>query len=123
MSQTLNVHVRVTDAATGAEVLAYTSTENLTVDRIIGDGFQLEGTEFRLTALHTPGHASNHLCFLLEQERLALHRVRQVYRRGPDDARGLATYTYADPTYGEFAVTVDPVGFVVSYQGLFTRVA
>ena len=55
---------------TGAEVLAFTSTENLTVDREIGDGFQLEGTEFRLTALHTPGHASNHLCFLLEGEQL-----------------------------------------------------
>jgi uncharacterized protein len=59
----------------------------------------------------------------LDVPSLALHRVRQVYRRGPDDARGLATYTYADPTNGEFAVTVDPVGFVVSYQGLFTRVA
>jgi glyoxylase-like metal-dependent hydrolase (beta-lactamase superfamily II) len=55
---------------TGAEVLAYTSNENLTVDREIGDRFQLEGTEFRLTALHTPGHASNHLCFLLEGEQL-----------------------------------------------------
>ena len=55
---------------TGAEVLAFTSNENLTVDREIGDGFQLEGTEFRLTALHTPGHASNHLCYVLEGEQL-----------------------------------------------------
>jgi uncharacterized protein len=54
---------------------------------------------------------------------LAVHRVRQVYRRGPDDARGLATYTYADPTYGEFGITVDRAGLVVAYQGLFTRVA
>jgi uncharacterized protein len=58
----------------------------------------------------------------LDVPSLAVHRVRQVYRRGPDDARGLATYTYADPTYGEFAVTVDPVGLVVAYQGLFTRI-
>ncbi len=27
------------------------------------------GTEFRLEALHTPGHAPNHLCFLLDEER------------------------------------------------------
>ena len=27
-------------------------------------------TEFRLSAVHTPGHASNHLCYLLEEERL-----------------------------------------------------
>jgi glyoxylase-like metal-dependent hydrolase (beta-lactamase superfamily II) len=57
-------------ARTGAEVLAFRSDETVTVDREIGDGFQLEGTEFRLTALHTPGHASNHLCFLLEGEQL-----------------------------------------------------
>ena len=55
---------------TGAEVLAFTSNDNLTVDREIGDGFELEGTEFRLRALHTPGHASNHLCYLLEGEQL-----------------------------------------------------
>ena len=30
----------------------------------------IEATEFRLEAVHTPGHASNHLCFLLEQERV-----------------------------------------------------
>lgn len=58
----------------------------------------------------------------LDVPSLAVHRVRQVYRRGPDDAWGLATYTYADPTYGEFTVTVDPVGLVVAYQGLFTRI-
>lgn len=55
---------------TGAEVLAFASRDGLTVDTEIGDGFVLEGTEFRLRALHTPGHASNHLCFLLEGEQL-----------------------------------------------------
>jgi glyoxylase-like metal-dependent hydrolase (beta-lactamase superfamily II) len=30
----------------------------------------IEATEFVLRAVHTPGHASNHLCFLLEQERM-----------------------------------------------------
>src|SRR5690606_23542499 len=39
------------------------------VDRTLGDGDAIEATEFVLRALHTPGHASNHLCFLLEQER------------------------------------------------------
>ena len=59
----------------------------------------------------------------LDVPSLAVHRVRQTYRRRPDDARGLATYTYADPTYGEFGLTVDPLGLVVAYQGLFQRVA
>jgi len=56
---------------TGATVLAFRSEEDgLTVDEEIGDGHVVEGTEFRLRALHTPGHASNHLCYLLEADRL-----------------------------------------------------
>ena len=55
---------------TGAEVLAYDSRDSLVVDRELADGDVVEGTEFRLTALHTPGHASNHLCFQLEQEQV-----------------------------------------------------
>jgi glyoxylase-like metal-dependent hydrolase (beta-lactamase superfamily II) len=54
---------------TGADVLAFGSRDGLKVDRRIGDGFRIEATEFRLRAVHTPGHASNHLCFLLEEER------------------------------------------------------
>ncbi len=34
--------------------------------RILADGDALETDEFRLTAIHTPGHASNHLCYLHE---------------------------------------------------------
>jgi glyoxylase-like metal-dependent hydrolase (beta-lactamase superfamily II) len=48
-------------AATGAEVLAFGT---------IGEGFELEATEFRVQALHTPGHSSDHLCYLLEEERM-----------------------------------------------------
>jgi glyoxylase-like metal-dependent hydrolase (beta-lactamase superfamily II) len=47
-------------ARTGAEILAFG-----TVD----DGFELESTEFRLMALHTPGHSPDHICYLLEEER------------------------------------------------------
>ncbi len=55
---------------TGAEVLAFGPRDGLKPDRKIGDGHTIEATEFRLTAFHTPGHASNHLCFLLEEERM-----------------------------------------------------
>jgi len=56
--------------ATGAEVLAYESRDGLEVDGELRDGDAIEATEFRLRAVHTPGHASNHLCFLLPEERL-----------------------------------------------------
>ncbi len=57
-------------ARTGAEVLAFGPRDGLKVDRKIGDGFTIEATEFRLTAVHTPGHASNHLCYYLHEERM-----------------------------------------------------
>jgi glyoxylase-like metal-dependent hydrolase (beta-lactamase superfamily II) len=60
---------------TGAQVLAFGAADSsqfevIEPDVAIGEGFELEGTEFRLTALHTPGHASDHLCYLLERSRL-----------------------------------------------------
>jgi glyoxylase-like metal-dependent hydrolase (beta-lactamase superfamily II) len=42
----------------------------LKLDRVLNDGDVVEGTEFGLEVLHTPGHAPNHLCFLLEEERV-----------------------------------------------------
>ncbi|MET0904171.1 MAG: MBL fold metallo-hydrolase [Acidimicrobiales bacterium] len=55
---------------TGAEVLAFDARDGLEIDRSLADGDPIEATEFVLRAVHTPGHASNHLCYLLEQERM-----------------------------------------------------
>jgi glyoxylase-like metal-dependent hydrolase (beta-lactamase superfamily II) len=57
-------------ARTGAEVRAFDARDDLAIDVAMGDGDTIEATEFVLRAIHTPGHASNHLCFLLEQERM-----------------------------------------------------
>jgi glyoxylase-like metal-dependent hydrolase (beta-lactamase superfamily II) len=35
-------------------------------DGVLADGEQLSGADWKLTALATPGHTSNHLCFALE---------------------------------------------------------
>ena len=34
-------------------------------DEVIGDGDVIEGANWRLETLHTPGHLSNHLCFAM----------------------------------------------------------
>jgi glyoxylase-like metal-dependent hydrolase (beta-lactamase superfamily II) len=56
---------------TGAEVLGFSRREtSVRVDRALADGDSVSGTEFRLDVLETPGHAPNHLCFLLDEERM-----------------------------------------------------
>ena len=61
---------------TGAPVLAHPgrlktgADAGFQADGELNDGDRIEGADFTLHCLHTPGHASNHLCFLLEQERL-----------------------------------------------------
>lgn len=35
-------------------------------DRELADGETIEGDGFRLTAIHTPGHMANHMCFALD---------------------------------------------------------
>lgn len=57
-------------ARTGAEILAFADRDGLVCDRHLADGDTVDATEFRLRAVHTPGHASNHLCYLLEEERM-----------------------------------------------------
>ncbi|HSM31162.1 MAG TPA: MBL fold metallo-hydrolase [Woeseiaceae bacterium] len=56
-------------ARTGAEVLGLPAPEHGPQDRtfrpsrLLEDGDRLETGEFTLEAVHTPGHASNHLCY------------------------------------------------------------
>lgn len=67
---------RAVQAATGAQVIGMPppgdGRQDLTFrpDWVMQDGERLQTPEFTLRAVHTPGHASNHLCYLLEEERL-----------------------------------------------------
>jgi len=64
---------RVLKVATGAEILGYGSVpddgrqdEQFKPDRALADGSVVDCGNYRVRAVHTPGHASNHLCYLLE---------------------------------------------------------
>lgn len=57
---------------TNAQILGYGAKDGFKPDRRLRDGDVIDSTEFRLRALHTPGHASNHLCFFVEEERMLL---------------------------------------------------
>ena len=39
-------------------------------ERILDDGEIFQEEEFTIEVVHTPGHASNHLCFILKEEKL-----------------------------------------------------
>ena len=52
-------------ARTGARVLGFDERDGFVPDEAIGDGSVVAGTGFALEAIHTPGHASNHLCYHL----------------------------------------------------------
>jgi len=56
-------------ARTGAPVLGYAARDGFVPTRAVGDGFELRVPGATLRAVHTPGHASDHLCWLLVEER------------------------------------------------------
>jgi glyoxylase-like metal-dependent hydrolase (beta-lactamase superfamily II) len=67
---------RALKAETGAQLLGHGQVPDdgrqdaaFAPDRSLRDGDTVDCGEFRLRAVHTPGHASNHLCYLLESER------------------------------------------------------
>jgi glyoxylase-like metal-dependent hydrolase (beta-lactamase superfamily II) len=66
---------RALKAATGAEVLGFGRVPDdgrqdtlFTTDRALKEGDVVDCGAFRLRAVHTPGHASNHLCYLFDNK-------------------------------------------------------
>ncbi len=63
-------------AATGAQILGQRAPagsnqdQSYAPDRVLADGEGVSIGNLRLRAIHTPGHASNHLCYLLEETRM-----------------------------------------------------
>jgi glyoxylase-like metal-dependent hydrolase (beta-lactamase superfamily II) len=56
----------LTGAPVGAMVAPRTDHDfELQVDRVLADGDSIQCAEVEVRAIHTPGHASNHICFLL----------------------------------------------------------
>jgi glyoxylase-like metal-dependent hydrolase (beta-lactamase superfamily II) len=84
-------------ALTGAEVIGFDSRDGFVADRAVADGFELAGEGFTLRAVHTPGHASNHLCWLLNEEGLLF---------SGDHVMGGSTVVIAPPD-GDMAVYLE----------------
>jgi glyoxylase-like metal-dependent hydrolase (beta-lactamase superfamily II) len=75
-------------------------------DQRLADGEAISGPDWRLTALHTPGHCANHLCFALE------------------DAAGSGTMFSADHVMSwSTSVVSPPDGDMAAYMAALARVA
>ena len=66
-------------------------------DHVLQDGDRVSGQGFTLTAVATPGHTSNHLCYALGESGGAVHRRS---RDGLVDDRGLAAGWRHDRLHG-----------------------
>ncbi|MGA2210978.1 MAG: MBL fold metallo-hydrolase [Acidimicrobiales bacterium] len=53
-------------ARTGARQLGFGARDGFEPDETLGAGDVVEAGDIVLTAVHTPGHASNHLCYLAD---------------------------------------------------------
>lgn len=89
----------------GASVAGYGSKgvfpgARFTPQRRLRDGEKIEGTDWSVTALHTPGHARDHLCFLLEPEGMLF---------SGDHIMGGSTVVIAPPD-GDMAAYVESLG-------------
>jgi len=74
-------------------------------DRVLADGESVTGPGWTLTAIHTPGHTSNHLCFALTEEKAVFTG---------DHVMGWSTTVVAPPD-GDMA------DYIASLQRLTTR--
>lgn len=64
-------------SVTGAKVVgmppaaeAVHQDDSFEPDQVCGDGDRIAGDGFQLSVVHTPGHVANHVCFLLDEDRL-----------------------------------------------------
>jgi glyoxylase-like metal-dependent hydrolase (beta-lactamase superfamily II) len=67
---------RMLKGATGASIAGLACAQDgrqdaeFAPDRVLGDGATVTVDGSTLRAVHTPGHASNHLCYLLQEQKL-----------------------------------------------------
>lgn len=67
---------RALASATGAKIAGLACAQDgrqdadFAPDRVLGDGETIAIEGYTLRAVHTPGHASNHLCYLAEERKL-----------------------------------------------------
>jgi glyoxylase-like metal-dependent hydrolase (beta-lactamase superfamily II) len=100
---------------TGAARLGFASRDGFVADRTIGDGFELRVPGLSLLAVHTPGHASNHLCYRLD-------RHDPAAGLGADRGPGRVLFSGDHVMEGSTVVISPPDGDMADYLASLRRV-
>lgn len=97
----------------GATILGFGARDGFEPDGTLSDGDVVAGDGFRLRAVHTPGHASNHLCYLLEGPSILF---------SGDHVMGGSTVVIAPPD-GDMAEYLDSLARVRDLEPALTSIA
>jgi glyoxylase-like metal-dependent hydrolase (beta-lactamase superfamily II) len=89
---------------TGAPRMGFASRDGFVADQVIGHGFELRAPGLALQAIYTPGHASNHLCYLLDRTKC-----------GGPEGLGRVLFTGDHVMQGSTVVIAPPDGDMVDY--------
>ena len=93
-------------ARSRAQLGGYDARDGFVPDLELRDGDVLELGPVRLRALHTPGHASNHLCYLIEQAGTGDSPVQRRLMLSGDHIMGGSTVVISPPD-GDMAQYLD----------------
>ena len=94
---------------TGARVLGYGARDGFDPDDTLSEGDELGAGDLPLRAVHTPGHASNHLCYLTTVA-------------GADGSTTAILFSGDHIMSGSTVVIAPPDGDMVDYFGSLERV-
>ncbi|MDX1634470.1 MAG: MBL fold metallo-hydrolase [Marinobacter sp.] len=111
--------------ATGAELMGMPAPDepsqdrNFTPDRTLAHGEVLDTGAGRLKVIHTPGHASNHLCYLLEPEQMLfsgdhIMQGSTVVINPPDGDMGAYLRSLADLLQEDIRYIAPGHGFIMA---------
>ncbi len=98
-------------ARCGAELRGYDARDGFVPDAELRDGDVLSLGPVRLRTVHTPGHASNHLCYLVEGNGVEANHARRILLSG-------------DHVMGGSTVVISPLdGDMSQYMSSLERLA
>lgn len=107
---------------TGAPVFGFEPRAGFEPDETVGEGWVLEGSDFSLRAVHTPGHASDHLCWLASGDAGADSSGAPGVLLTGDHVMHGSTVVIRPPD-GDVAVYLESLQAVTALGGSVTRLA